>query len=54
MLTPKDAHALSKLMKEPDIFPEAREQASRTLFDYYKELLESTKVPQIPTVRRMW
>jgi hypothetical protein len=54
MLTSQDARVLSKTMSEPDMFPEAREQFTRTLFDYYKELLESTKVLQIPTPRRMW
>lgn len=53
MLTNRQADALSKLMTAPDIFPEARKEFSRTLLDYYKELL--ARVPaQVPMVRRMW
>lgn len=51
-MTKHDAREIAKLMKAPDIFPEARAQLSRTLLDYYKELLSSTKVPKIPTPRR--
>jgi hypothetical protein len=52
MLNKNEARKLSKMMKAPDIFPEAREQFARTLFDYYRELLTNTKVLQIPTPRR--
>lgn len=54
MLTPKDAHQLSRLMTEPDIFPEAKQAFSQTLLAYYKELLTSNPRPPIPTPRRMW
>ena len=54
MLTPKDAKVLSKLVNAPDMFPEARKDITRTLLDYYKELLTSNKRMQIPVVRRMW
>lgn len=54
MLNAKEARDLSKMMKARDIFPEAREHISRTLFDYYKELLMTNRRPPVPTVRRMW
>lgn len=53
MLTNEGAQALSKLIAEPDIFPEAREQFTRTLLDYYRDLLYRAPDP-IPTPRRMW
>lgn len=53
MLTDRDAQELSKLLTEADVFPEAKEGITRTLFDYYKQLLYR-ELPPIPTPRRMW
>jgi hypothetical protein len=53
MLTNQDALALSRIIAEPGLFPEARQEFTRTLFDYYKELLSSNPLPPIPTPRRM-
>lgn len=53
MLTNQDAQTLSKLIAEPDMFPEAKKQFTRSLFDYYKELLARDPLPPVPTVRRM-
>lgn len=53
MLTEEGAQALSRLMAEPDTFPEAKEVFAETLFSYYKELLYRAPDP-IPTPRRMW
>lgn len=54
MLTDQDARALSKIMAEPDMFPEARKEISRALLSCYKDLLSSRKSSPVPTVRRMW
>lgn len=54
MLTNKDAMELSKLLSAPDMFPEARQGITRSLLDYYKELLSGTQLPPVPAVRRMW
>lgn len=53
MLTNKDAMQLSQLIAESDVFPEARREITRTLFDYYKELLSRTQFQPVPAVRRM-
>lgn len=53
MLTNQDAATLSAMLMEPDMFPEARQEITRTLFDYYRALLARDPAP-IPQVRRIW
>lgn len=54
MLTAEDAREMSATLTEPNLFPQIREEITRTLLDYYKELLYRPPHPPIPTVRRMW
>ncbi|HJV75365.1 MAG TPA: hypothetical protein VJ654_14155 [Noviherbaspirillum sp.] len=54
MLTNHDAIVLSQMLSESNMFPEARQEITRTLLDYYKELLANNQFSQIPTPRRMW
>lgn len=54
MLSDQDARTLAQIIAEPGLFPEARQEFTRTLLDYYKELLSRANLPAIPAVRRAW
>jgi hypothetical protein len=54
MLTNEQAQQVAEVMLEPDLFPEVRQEVTRTLLDYFKELLYREPHKPIPTVRRMW
>lgn len=54
MLSDQDARTLSKIVAEPGLFPEARQQFTRELLDYYKALLSRNGLEPVPAVRRMW
>lgn len=49
-----EARQLSSMLSTPDMFPEARQQITRDLLDYYKALLYRTPDPAPRVVRRMW
>lgn len=53
MLSDQDARTLSQIIAEPGLFPEARQEFTRTLLDYYRELLARNPLPVVPAVRRM-
>lgn len=53
MLTDQEAVKLSRMLAEPGMLPQCRQDITRSLFEYYKQLLARESV-KVPAVRRMW
>lgn len=53
-MTHQEAVAASRMVATIQIFPEVKAALTRSLFDYYKELLAREPKQTAPTVRRMW
>lgn len=52
-MTDQEARDLSRLIARPDVLPALKTQLKQQLLGYYKDLLASTLVVEVPAVRRI-